>query len=269
VAWIAYAEVVSVFKRRVANVPTAEPVTGTVAGIDPDNLPLRLVGWGRPDSRRRKKEDRLFREAWERTGQLLDERPVVGTNEGTESPPSQDMPTNQAAEPGDALAALVVEADSIRAEAESSRTGAFAKGKDILAEAESIRADSLAEAEHIRADAQAEAEHIRADAQAEAEHIRADALAETPRAEIARTRQEFAWREQRLRRETELLDQRKQEVLSQLASLAALAEQVASAFPGPGDPSDLEGEPGPTLPRPGMLPTVEEREQEPAEAPQT
>jgi hypothetical protein len=58
-----------------------------------------------------------------------------------------------------------------------------------------------------------------------------------------RTQQEFAWRKQQLRRETELLHQRKQAVLSQLASLSALAEQTASAFPDLDDPSDLDSDP--------------------------
>jgi hypothetical protein len=44
-------------------------------------------------------------------------------------------------------------------------------------------------------------------------------------------------------------------VLSQLASLSALAEQTASAFPDLDDPSDLEGEVGDrTVMRPDMLP---------------
>ena len=68
-----------------------------------------------------------------------------------------------------------------------------------------------------------------------------------------RTQQEFTWRKQQLRRETELLHQRKQAVLSQLASLSALAEQTANAFPDLDDPADLEGdEPGDaTVLRPG------------------
>jgi hypothetical protein len=52
-----------------------------------------------------------------------------------------------------------------------------------------------------------------------------------------------------------LLHQRKQAVLSQLASLSALAEQTASAFPDLDDPNDLEGEVGDrTVMRPDMLP---------------
>jgi hypothetical protein len=44
-------------------------------------------------------------------------------------------------------------------------------------------------------------------------------------------------------------------VLSQLASLSALAEQTASAFPDLDDPNDLEGEVGDrTVMRPDMLP---------------
>ncbi len=43
--------------------------------------------------------------------------------------------------------------------------------------------------------------------------------------------------------------------MSQLASLSALAEQTASAFPDLDDPSDLEGEVGDrTVMRPDMLP---------------
>jgi hypothetical protein len=52
-----------------------------------------------------------------------------------------------------------------------------------------------------------------------------------------------------------LLHQRKQAVLGQLASLSALAEQTASAFPDLEDPNDLEGEVGDrTVMRPDMLP---------------
>ena len=70
-----------------------------------------------------------------------------------------------------------------------------------------------------------------------------------------RTQQEFAWRKQQLKRETELLHQRKQAVLSQLASLSALAEQTASAFPDLDDPSDLEPDGGDqTILRPEGLP---------------
>ena len=51
------------------------------------------------------------------------------------------------------------------------------------------------------------------------------------------------------------MNPRKQAVLSQLASLSALAEQTASAFPDLDDPSDLEGEVGDrTVMRPDMLP---------------
>ena len=46
-----------------------------------------------------------------------------------------------------------------------------------------------------------------------------------------RTQQEFAWRKQQLRRETELLGRRKQAVLHQLSNLSALASETASSFP--------------------------------------
>ena len=109
-------------------------------------------------------------------------------------------------------------------------------------------------AERLEADI-AEAARIRAEAMAEAEQAKEEALRESD-ARVAtakkqataiseRTQQEFTWRKQQLRRETELLHQRKQAVLSQLASLSALAEQTANAFPDLDDPADLEGdEPG-------------------------
>jgi hypothetical protein len=54
-------------------------------------------------------------------------------------------------------------------------------------------------------------------------------------------------------------------VLSQLASLSALAEQTASAFPDLDDPRDLEGEAGDrTVMRPDMLPPAGPNEDNPA-----
>ena len=89
----------------------------------------------------------------------------------------------------------------------------------------------------IRAAAVAEAEGVKQGAQREA----ADWLAAAKKQAAAigeRTQQEFAWRKQQLRRETELLHQRKQALLSQLANLSALAEQTAHAFPDLDDPED-------------------------------
>src|SRR5215211_6965371 len=119
--------------------------------------------------------------------------------------------------------------------------------------AERLEAD-LADAARIRAEALAEAEQTKAAAVQEAEARIATAKKQAA-AINERTQQEFAWRKQQLRRETELLHQRKQAVLSQLASLSALAEQTASAFPELDDPNDLEGEVGDrTVMRPDMLP---------------
>ena len=112
-----------------------------------------------------------------------------------------------------------------------------------LAEAARIRAEALTEAEQTKGAAVQESEARIATAKKQAAAIN------------ERTQQEFAWRKQQLRRETDLLHQRKQAVLSQLASLSALAEQTASAFPDLDDPSDLEGEVGDrTVMRPDMLP---------------
>ena len=59
-----------------------------------------------------------------------------------------------------------------------------------------------------------------------------------------RTQSEFAWRKQELRRETDLLSQRKQAVLNQLASLSALAQQTAQSFPEIDDLTDFGAEEG-------------------------
>ena len=125
---------------------------------------------------------------------------------------------------------------------------AQAKTAAMLAEATKHHEESAA---RLEADI-SEAARIRAEAIAEAEQTKLSALQESE-ARVAtakkqataiseRTQQEFAWRKQQLRRETELLHQRKQAVLSQLASLSALAEQTASAFPDLDDPSDLESD---------------------------
>ena len=124
---------------------------------------------------------------------------------------------------------------------------AQAKTAALLAEAtkhanesaERLEAD-IAEAARIRAEAVAEAEQTKVHAIEEAEARLATAKQQAT-AISERTQQEFTWRKQQLRRETELLHQRKQAVLNQLASLSALAEQTANAFPDL-DESDMEGE---------------------------
>ena len=75
-----------------------------------------------------------------------------------------------------------------------------------------------------------------------------------------RTQQEFTWRKEQLRRETDLLGQRKQAVLAQLASLSALAQETATSFPEPYDLDDFDGELGDRtvmLP-PGLAPALPE-----------
>ena len=107
----------------------------------------------------------------------------------------------------------------------------------MLAEAAEHHAQStgrleadIAESARIRAEAASEAEQVRGNAIAEAENRIATSRKQAA-AITARTQQEFSWRKQQLRRETELLQQRKQAVLSQLASLSELAQQTASSFP--------------------------------------
>jgi cell division septum initiation protein DivIVA len=101
----------------------------------------------------------------------------------------------------------------------------------------------IAEATRIRSEAEAEAERVKVKAIQEAED-RIVAARKQAAAITDRTQQEFAWRKQQLRRETDLLGQRKQAVLNQLASLSALAEQTAHGFPDLEDLDDFDGEQG-------------------------
>ena len=129
------------------------------------------------------------------------------------------------------------------AEATQHHTESAARLEADIAEAARIRTEALAESEKTKQAAVEEA-----DARINTAKKQAQAISE-------RTQQEFAWRKQQLKRETDLLHQRKQAVLSQLASLSALAEQTASAFPDLDDPSDLEPDAGDqTILRPEGLP---------------
>ena len=146
---------------------------------------------------------------------------------------------------------MAAEREQAVAQLKQAHDEAQARTAELLAEATKHHDQS---AERLEADI-AEAARIRAEALAEAEQAKEEAVRESD-ARVAtakkqataiseRTQQEFTWRKQQLRRETELLHQRKQAVLSQLASLSALAEQTANAFPDLDDPADLEGdEPG-------------------------
>jgi len=148
---------------------------------------------------------------------------------------------------------------------------AVAKTSALLAEAtehhhqatERLDQD-IAEAARIRAEALAAAEQIKLTAAKEAEE-RIVAARKQAAAITDRTQQEFAWRKQQLRRETDLLGQRKQAVLNQLASLSALAEQTVHAFPDIEDLDEFDAEQGdrtvmmppsapPTMPRSGDRP---------------
>jgi F0F1-type ATP synthase membrane subunit b/b' len=164
-------------------------------------------------------------------------------------------------EAAQARSKLAAEREEAVAQLKVTHDGAQQKTAVLLAEATKYHSESaerleadLAEAARIRAEALAEAEQSKSAAAQEAEARIATAKKQAA-AINERTQQEFAWRKQQLRRETDLLHQRKQAVLSQLASLSALAEQTASAFPDLDDPNDLEGEAGDrTVMRPDMLP---------------
>lgn len=132
---------------------------------------------------------------------------------------------------------VAVEREAALAQLKAAHDEANTKTTALLSEAAQHNADStqrleadISEAARIRADALDEAERIKLAAVQEAgDRV---ATAQKQATSISeRTRQEFSWRKQQLRRETELLSQRKQAVLGQLASLSALAQQTAHAFP--------------------------------------
>ncbi len=104
-----------------------------------------------------------------------------------------------------------------------------------VAAATKIRTDALAEAERTKVRAARETEQQIANARAQAASIQ------------ERSAQQFAWHKEQLRRETDLLGQRKAAILAQLASLSELAQQSAAGFPNTelpdlGDASDFEAE---------------------------
>ena len=95
-------------------------------------------------------------------------------------------------------------------------------GEHLTAETEQaaqLRRESLAEAEQVKVLATEEAEQILARAQQQAATI------------DERARQEFSWRRRQMRHEQDLLNRRKQAMLSQLTSLSALAVQTAENLP--------------------------------------
>jgi cell division septum initiation protein DivIVA len=81
-----------------------------------------------------------------------------------------------------------------------------------------------------RTEAESEAERVRLAAKDEAEKLVSEAHQQADRIN-QRTQEEFTWRREQLRRETDNLLQRKQAVLNQLQSLSALASQSASDVP--------------------------------------
>ncbi len=112
----------------------------------------------------------------------------------------------------------------------------------------------ITEAARIRSEAVAAADQLTQKAAAEAE-ARITTAKKQAQAISERTQQEFAWRKQQLKRETDLLHERKQAVLGQLASLSALAQQTANAFPDLDDPSEIEQDGSDhTILRPAGLP---------------
>ena len=163
---------------------------------------------------------------------------------------------------------IAVERESAAAQLRKAHEEASARTAALLAEATKHNEQSasrleadISKASKIRAEAVTEAEQVKLRAAKESEE-----RIETAKKQAAgiseRTQQEFAWRKQQLRRETELLHERKRAVLHQLASLSALAEETAQSFPELEDPAEMEREQGdqtvlrpsnlnPTLPKSG------------------
>ena len=125
-----------------------------------------------------------------------------------------------------------------------------------------LEADIL-EATRIREEALRDADQLKLSSIKEAED-RVESAKKQAAAISERTQQEFSWRKEQLRRETDLLSQRKQAVLAQLASLSALAQETATSFPEPYDLDDFDGELGDrtvALP-PGLAPALPESPEE-------
>lgn len=147
-------------------------------------------------------------------------------------------------------AQIAVEREAALNQLRSVHEEAVTKTSALLAEAAQHNQESaerldldITEAARVREAAMAEAERIRAEAHTEADE-RVTAARKQAAAITDRTQQEFAWRKQQLRRETDLLGQRKQAVLNQLASLSALAQQTATSFPDLDDLDDFGAEQG-------------------------
>src|SRR5690606_36518941 len=106
----------------------------------------------------------------------------------------------------------------------------LAEAREHHAQAAQHLAEQTENAAKIRSDALAESERTRLRQAKETEDMVAAVQAELARRRDAMQR-EYTARKEQLRRETELLADRKRAVLAQLASLSALAQQSAESFP--------------------------------------
>jgi cell division septum initiation protein DivIVA len=174
-------------------------------------------------------------------------------------------------EAAEARQRIAVEREASAAQLRKAHEEASARTAALLAEATKHNEQSasrleadISKASKIRAEAVAEAEQMKVRAAKESEE-RIETAKKHAAGISERTQQEFAWRKQQLRRETELLHERKRAVLHQLASLSALAEETAQSFPELEDPADMEREQGdqtvlrpsnlnPTMPKGGPAP---------------
>lgn len=154
-----------------------------------------------------------------------------------------------AAQREEVLAQLTVEADDLRGRIEQTLADSTRmhgeSAAHLRAEADEAgrrRAESLAEAERLRSEAAAESEQLVARARQQAATVE------------ERARQEFAWRRRQLRQEQDLLTRRKQAMLSQLASLSALAVETAEGMPEVPALDLEESEPAVGAPEPSPVP---------------
>lgn len=137
-----------------------------------------------------------------------------------------DARATLAAERDSALAQLAADhrqqSEALAAAVEESRTTSIRQLKALEAAAGELRGReqaAYAEAEGIKADALTEAGAIVAEARTQADRLLAD------------TDQELVRRNEQLRRDLQLLRQRKQALLTQMAQLSSLATETASEFP--------------------------------------
>ena len=203
----------------------------------------------------RREGEALLREA-EHEAQVVRQTAYLDTEELRRAVERQVAETRQLV--AEERESAIAELRRIHEEAVEQTSAALAEAREHARQStERLEAD-LAEAARIKADALAEAEQLKLASVKEADD-RVSVARQQAATINERTRKEFTWRKQQLRRETELLSQRKAAVLDQLTSLSELAQRTASSFPDIDD-LDFATESDQTILRPvGVAPTAPER----------